>query len=373
MKINRFFPPIGHGAFYIEKISNENLLDNIVIVYDCGSTNIAALKKEIEDLDIEKIDILFISHFDDDHVNGIASLCKRYNIKNVVMPDINDIKIIYLAKAISVHSSMDTLQLIKDPFNFFASRLETEPGIYFISPVEGEQESEYINEIRYLSSGTNIVSVILPGLELLNWALVPHNYNKEVNAEMIKTQIETVLINEYGQTAIDEQYIIEHMEDLKGTFNNIFKNYNKGLIGDSNCSNVNSLVLYSGPLKKETCKIIYNNTYKYLENREKRSGFLYCGDYNAKDCTSFKQLNDFMDKYIEFIGGIQIPHHGSKYNYNSMLANNNRICVVSVGVMSGKHKCKFPNEEVAEDILVDSYLIQITDQIWTRFKQEITI
>ena len=69
MKIKRIFHPIGQGAFYSERHENLN------IVYDCGNwkntkqaTKIvqSAFKKD------EVIDILFISHFDYDHVSSIS-------------------------------------------------------------------------------------------------------------------------------------------------------------------------------------------------------------------------------------------------------------------------------------------------------------
>lgn len=69
-KIERILYPVGHGAFFVEKILG------CVIVYDCGSRNHEILSKQIKSAfsNGEVIDALFISHFDTDHVNGIIEL-----------------------------------------------------------------------------------------------------------------------------------------------------------------------------------------------------------------------------------------------------------------------------------------------------------
>lgn len=371
MQVIRLFPSIGHGGFYIEKFVEENF----VMVYDCGSTNFDTLEKEINELDIEKIDLLFISHFDDDHVNGISTLCKKYKIENVVMPDLYEFRLIYLAQAVGIASSMDTLQLLTNPKKFFKSRLQSEPNFYFITENADDLQRENNNEEGNLrASGTNLINEILiksnpVKSNPIDWVMIPFNYNKDVNSKIIKTQIENLLKNQYGQADIDEQWIIEHMDVVRKEFNNIFKQYNKDIKGDTNYSNVNSLVLYSGPSEVKPSKIKYNCTYKYLNSQ--KPGFIYCGDYNARDMVAFKELMDCMNAYEDLIGGVQIPHHGSKNNYNPKFAKNKWICIVSVGVLKGRHKCNFPNEEVAVNILESTNLIQVTDQSWTKFEQEI--
>jgi len=69
--IERIFYPIGQGAFYSEKHNNFN------IVYDCGNWKNTKLADKVVKqafLKDEVIDILFISHFDYDHINKISTL-----------------------------------------------------------------------------------------------------------------------------------------------------------------------------------------------------------------------------------------------------------------------------------------------------------
>ena len=56
------------------------------------------LKEEIENFlpKDSTIDVLFISHFHADHVNGIKLLAEKYKIKYVVLPQINDYEWLYI-------------------------------------------------------------------------------------------------------------------------------------------------------------------------------------------------------------------------------------------------------------------------------------
>ena len=67
----RTFHPIGQGAFYTEEFNN------FTAVYDCGSeTDLPLLHHEIRETFSahQHINALFISHFDNDHINGLEYL-----------------------------------------------------------------------------------------------------------------------------------------------------------------------------------------------------------------------------------------------------------------------------------------------------------
>ena len=80
----RIFHPIGQGAFYTEKHNNLN------IVFDCGYWRKSKKASKLVSQYFKKTDIikiLFISHFDFDHVSLIPTLKKSVaNIDVVVMP-----------------------------------------------------------------------------------------------------------------------------------------------------------------------------------------------------------------------------------------------------------------------------------------------
>jgi Cft2 family RNA processing exonuclease len=81
-QVVRTFHPIGQGAFYTERHESFN------VVYDCGAMPLSNNSKSIVSSAFSKnddIDILFISHFDYDHVSAISMLVKSVSsIKTVV-------------------------------------------------------------------------------------------------------------------------------------------------------------------------------------------------------------------------------------------------------------------------------------------------
>ncbi|MEH7249765.1 hypothetical protein V7114_23645 [Neobacillus niacini] len=74
------FRNVGQGLFYTGKIGE------FLLVYDCGSLSDNSLRyitHSIEEFHNEvktdKLGLLVISHFDNDHINGIPELSKRFS------------------------------------------------------------------------------------------------------------------------------------------------------------------------------------------------------------------------------------------------------------------------------------------------------
>lgn len=78
--LKRTFHPVGQGAFFTEQFYDdamEHVLYNVV--YDCGSKSPGIriqMERDIRNsfYDKKTIDVLFLSHFDDDHVNYVKYL-----------------------------------------------------------------------------------------------------------------------------------------------------------------------------------------------------------------------------------------------------------------------------------------------------------
>lgn len=108
MRLVRTFHPVGHGAFYTERFYDEHNQNVANIVFDCGRFEAAKenwssqlYKSWIEDYvknrsglaSCDEIDILFISHFHTDHINGIDYLLRNYTVKKVVLPAIDTLTV----------------------------------------------------------------------------------------------------------------------------------------------------------------------------------------------------------------------------------------------------------------------------------------
>ncbi len=78
--VKRSFHPVGQGAFFTEQFLDDSLGTVLYnVVYDCGSRSIgikAQMEPEIRNCfhDKKGVDVLFLSHFDDDHINYVKFL-----------------------------------------------------------------------------------------------------------------------------------------------------------------------------------------------------------------------------------------------------------------------------------------------------------
>lgn len=92
MIINQLFKahPVGQGFFYTGKILANQA--SFSFIFDCGSLSYKALEETIDrfrfvndDDDID-LDVLIISHFDADHINGLKKVLGTRKVKKIIAP-----------------------------------------------------------------------------------------------------------------------------------------------------------------------------------------------------------------------------------------------------------------------------------------------
>ena len=347
MNFRRTFYPVGQGAFYIEEFE---LYDGstFTIVYDCGSTTLEPkdfeAKIEFSFRDRQdyvrkwpyQIDILFISHFHADHINGIKYLKKHCNIKKVVIPLIDDEEKAILKVSNYIEDKQKLHEkLIDNPEVFFGEntsiiRIDTEYNPENQRPFDISE----INDNRTLPSGTILVHKEKKHIDF-DWVFIPFNYKQKERIEKFKSAIDA--INDERNKENKENIYLEELNKIdyiKENKKDLIKAYKK-VEGDLNKT---SMVLYSGPRKynRNNCYLTpYNLRNAYCLSphcfapRRLRSGCLYTGDINLNEDNMVKDINEKLDKVSQFIGTLQIPHHGSWYNFNeSILKINELSCVI---------------------------------------------
>lgn len=123
------FHPVGHGTFFTGLVTADND-QKFSWVYDCGSKWPASIKYSLSALDAWKewsdknIDLLAISHFDHDHINGLELLLESKYVKWLVIPYLNFKDRLEQASAVLDESEAtpDTAVFALDPLGFLASR-----------------------------------------------------------------------------------------------------------------------------------------------------------------------------------------------------------------------------------------------------------
>lgn len=353
--IQRTFHPVGQGAFYSERHENHN------IVYDCGSMNVSKGKKVVsqsfskEDI----IDILFISHFDYDHVSLIEHLKKSVmKIRFVVMPLLYDDEKILLCNIFKALGEKALVTLVENPKEFFGAETHIIRVNHSSKKIDENTQSIFLNDINQdlqrpieISSGTLIAIE-----EHSDWIFIPFNYKyKDRSKEFLgKLKDNHIDINELKNSDYDHT---EHRETIKNTYEEV---------GDIN---ENSMFLYSGPT---TYKKNFKYTYLYRPNKhycyfcfhlfydikQDKVACLYTGDGNLNEVIA-KEI--YGEKYWDQIGTIQIPHHGSLLSFNSNILKDNVFCPFSVG-KNNLHG--HPSAKVISEILSHkSYPIYVTEDV----------
>lgn len=319
--ITRTFHPIGQGAFYTEK--HDYGSEKYNIVYDCGSTSLdeTVLKSRIKSCfkKNEVIDILFISHFHDDHINGIEFLRNHCKIKSVVVPFLSEkSKAAHIAENNLLGSDIDPL-LINNPAEYFG------PGIFTITikPYnEGNANNEQVIEYEILEKYARQELDSATKIRVAQWIYVPFNFKQEERA----TQFEEEL-SKKGIILPD----LREIEKLSKSWPQIIEAYNE-VDGELN---ENSLILFSGPInnsKPIRTRIVNSIRHWYYQND--CTSCLYTGDYNAKSRNSCNALVAFINRITPQLGTLQIPHHGSIKNFSEQILDRRKgplQCIISVG------------------------------------------
>lgn len=416
IRMTRTFANVGQGLFAIEKFyDGEQVV--FCAVYDCGSGSgkqINGKNKLIinENLGDEKIsiDVLFISHFDSDHVNGIPYILDHYMVKNIFLPLIPDDVKVLLASWIMNKKEWyrrAEFSLLVRPKKFIEQYSKNiRPRIFFVR--DEDSDSDVVDRGELISYGENILYTIKKcpiiidaknNKDLYNWEYRLYNLNTNkyqeylnklknlTNRNLFLNEMlrETKCSKAFGKRFNDKELkdficdlfdnlgkLGEHVKKYENIFftefyrrfikhcdkciasvasKNNSKPSNNNTDGDENILNINSLVVYSGPIEVD-CKVdngcleqicdgineLYNclkvkynriNLHKILctRNMIKNAGCLFCGDVNGKEA-SFKQI---LSKHKSKLMCMQVPHHGSKHNNDVDTLKENIYYVICAG------------------------------------------
>lgn len=379
MEMIRTFHPVGQGAFYTERFKTYDR-GTFTIVYDCGSTTLSkkVMESKIKEAlpEDSQIDILFISHFHADHINGIEALKKHYKIKTVILPLLSyEAKILlkvayYLDQKEESSSRLPYDQfekLIDDPASFFG---ENESKVITIAPVEGEpytQEGlpERIS-ISQITRGKTFASGIpLYPFQDINWFFIPFNYKQDKRGDLFMSAIKEKGLSEEDINTIEK--IAAQKQVLKKAYESIEGDLNR-----------NSMILFSGGVDGRICyehvkrhsatvhgySWIYGYSRIYGVSLKKdrlhrhdweyytriQSGCLYLGDIDLNEGDLIEDIRLRLGLFLPNLGTIQVPHHGSKHNFNRSICEQESIhlAILSFGT---KNRYGHPADSVVVEIL----------------------
>jgi beta-lactamase superfamily II metal-dependent hydrolase len=359
----RTFFPIGQGNFAAEKFMDAN------IVFDCGSSSGAAnVEQQIKDAFqqgavIEKV---FVSHLDDDHVNGLQILLSYCRVNEVYIPYLTKEERILTELFYFLENGKElpyfTMNSLRNPVSSITEQ-SPETQVIFVYPEDDNPEDDnpeddnpeddypedYNLEDDYpqndhspkpkpMKSGTPLP---LSPQECLNWIFIPYNFQNKTRKELFIDILkrEGYAISGLPKDIISSSFWRSKYEELK---ERVYKRIPGGL-------NTNSMVVYSGLKDEKKLKSrIYKNTYDCCCSNSYPEGCLYTGDYHAAGYNEWEQLKEKFADVWEHIGTVQVPHHGSKYSYQPELSKMNANLVIQAGY---QNRYRHPHASVLKDLI----------------------
>lgn len=392
MKLVRTFHPVGHGAFYTERFYNDYGENVANIVFDCGRFETAKenwccslYKTWIEDyVKVQSgfaagdaVDVLFISHFHTDHINGIDFLMKHCSVKKIILPAIDTLAVfdalVYTGvtggDVDAVHSFLE--KCINGDYK--GSVIEVAMPEYSDSEdvINDEIPNKNISEIN--ATLTSAVALIADGLSSTRWRYIPY-YRVDTSK---KRQLESKLVSSFPHIFTKGSLdVLDLLSAIKTNGVKAFKDVYEKVFG-ANKHNSYSLTLFSGLSCDKRCfndchlKPLYSFCVldKATNSQYCPVNCLYMGDYEALGA-GLCDMKSFYRKIWNNIGLLQVPHHGSEHNSDENLyEDKERLCVVSC---DSHDKYNHPDPSVLSAIRGESSIpLIVTEQNMT--KQEFTI
>jgi Metallo-beta-lactamase superfamily len=348
----RIFHAIGQGAFYTE------FFKDFIAVYDCGSdNNIDLIRSRINATFKQgtKIDAIFISHFHEDHVNGLEYLLNYCKVHRLFLPLLTEDKKIQLLIHNSLYGEDDKFvkKLILNPLE----TVSQDTQLFFIPNVDETEEVAKLETMSFINlpkSGSTLPKNIkfISG-NIKNWVFIPFNFQDSKRSILLKSELSKKGINISNVRKFSELWSYPNNRILiKDVYNSIPGNFN-----------TNSLTLYSGPEK--------GNRYPIeLRYGADEAGCLYFGDYEANGSKKWKEFYNKYESYWRLIGTVQIPHHGSRYNYNRKINQIKPMISVISAEYSNRHR--HPHSSTIKNIIVDGgWPLIVNEKNYSRVKFEI--
>lgn len=378
MNVTRKIWPVGQGAFYTEQLQVGDKSFNVV--FDCGTygrcsgnDNDSFLKTHIDEFLRQcgnKVNLLFISHFHQDHINGIDYLLEKCKTKPLIItPSFDDDMRLYffLTNLLKLSVGERTEETINSQQHFFFKTLsnaiqvkentdDVDNGGRFF-----DDNGNIRDDLRYrrkeIKEGTNVFNGAF-GIDSPSWYYIPvAYYNKGLKAfaSLFADELKKEFGNDFNKISQGRIDDIDDWRKIRSCYIRAKAEYNdkrKNNVGNVQMEvlepNNYGIMLYSGSADNQKCHISISNDcfeyccryhchcprlcdFRYVDwDLYCKTGALYTGDmlnklaYNKLVSILFNST-DFKCLHEDGIGLLQLSHHGDgtkKNTFNQALLNN---------------------------------------------------
>ena len=402
MHVTRIQYPIGQGCFHAGSIHEGDAADRDVdgfhYVYDCGSDNRRALGEAIDSYkdQTSRVDAVFVSHLDSDHVSGLDRLLSAVKVDTVYVPYVNEVVLVLelIEAELDGDLSVSLIEASTDPGNWFRSRgvqhvvrVQESPDDGVPGPGDGDDPEgpEGPGAGRKIDPGVGVshdqnatqmgsgIEVVVSGYRVpipvrgrsLNWTLVPHvDPAPRERLDRFEAKMRRTLGLSAGQPVTsarlaDAMRERSKRERLRECYDEIVPR------GARRMHNRVSMSLYSGPVEFEkaqewrhrvlcgpdwrTGDLIELDPEPFWSCEEGAVGWIGTGDATLSVKKVRTAWNRTYRPYEDYVATLLLPHHGSKHNFHREVLDFPylEICAASAGRRS---RYRHPSESVRLDV-----------------------
>lgn len=328
--------PVGHGFFHTASLKADAGGRTYRYVYDCGSVSSNLVEERIEsyseneDLELRQpeLDMLVLSHFHIDHINGVPHLLTLFTVKKLVLPFLaNDFKLAALADLAANGPDVwnEFSGLVLNPQAWMQNRGQGDTEITFIQPDGREEEDVQRDGVQDgdISLPTGAISHYVTGTigaacdEFWDFRFYAHeNWGRYL-------LLIDALVDRFNPTTeadllaclVNPAWIAWYHSEVTYVFR---------LLGSPNQNGI-TLCMYSGPRhgrRAHGClrwpshePMSSHHCHDYEWRRGTRVGWFGTGDAELSDLPLFEAFATHYRDYTDAVDTLTIPHHGSIKNY----------------------------------------------------------
>ena len=358
MRVCMIQHPVGQGCLSSGELGSGRR--TVRWLYDCGSNQEKALRREIDGLPGERFDFLFLSHLDSDHVSGIDHLLSQREVREVVLPYLAEEALIAAVARDAVRGRLSGLFLdcVSDMPGWFGRR-----GVEFITFVRGRDDDEEgdrtedpipgfprererdgdpslemkwseepqvsreqpIEASAALPRRKAVVQEVSPdamliskaGYSPLNWTLIPYVHKPP---DRLLTAFRAALAAEFGTPPavadiLDGARTDAGRKKLRRCYDALWRDHN-----------LVSMTLYSGP-RWYSGYVAYSRLFRSIYYRGLQwrwhygfaVGWMLTGDAHLDGMRRRRAFHRHYEPVSGFVGTFMLPHHGSAHNFDRSL------------------------------------------------------
>lgn len=351
----RYFP-VGHGLTYGFKIDDYHILFDIA-----KSTKMSSLICDLKNFFGNRfIDILTLSHFHYDHINGIQKLMdSKFCFDKIFIPYVKDeqmpiinLSYIYSVESVKRRANKDVSEeaIISEVLNEYSDYDIEKDSLFerdLIATTDRQEQQMVIQKIKNRSDNKSYDPSII---NVNGWEF--HYMNSDcVDTKLItKFYKELSNIGIYGTADVKKQ-IYSKYKDIKKIYEKVFKNLN-----------LTSMFLVHGPIDSgsiEKTKYegqLYDKNPRYNFDDQNKFYSFISGDMYLDKGNNQRKIEPYIDK----IKYALIPHHSSISSWSDYICSKNKdiLWIVTISKVGSR-----PYGKVVKDIYENEQEIYICDSI----------